>query len=256
MEPVMGGRCAEKVAVVIGGTRGIGRATCLALADEGATVVVTGRSREDATLVAKAVEKRGTEGYPLPFDVADLTASGPAIDAIAERYGRIDILVPNAGINPYFERAERLTPEMWDEVMATNLRGIFFAMQAAAVHMLAQRAGSIVIVSSVTTSRGTLRGLPYVASKGGLDAMVRTLAVEWADRSVRVNAVAPGYIETDLTQSMRRHDGLRSMILDKTPMSRFGTASETADLIVFLASDAASYITGQVVAVDGGFIVG
>lgn len=252
----MAGRCADKVAVVIGGTRGIGRATCLALADEGATLVVTGRSIEDTALVAKAVEERGCEAFPLPFDVSNVEASASAIDAVVERHGQIDILVANAGINPYFERAENLTPEMWDDVMDTNLRGLFFAIRAAGVHMLARQAGSIVSVSSVTSSRGTLRGLPYVASKAGLESMTRTLAVEWANRAVRVNTVAPGYIETDLTEGMRSHDGLRSMLLSKTPMGRFGAASEAADLIVFLASDRASYITGQVFAVDGGFSVG
>jgi NAD(P)-dependent dehydrogenase (short-subunit alcohol dehydrogenase family) len=121
--------------------------------------------------------------------------------------------------------------------------------------MLAAGGGSVVTMSSVTAQRGTLRGLPYVAAKGGVDAMTRTLAVEWADRGMRVNAVAPGYVETDMTEGLRHHESLREMVLRKVPAGRFGTAEEIAALVTFLVSDVSAYITGQILTADGGFAV-
>lgn len=242
-----------KVALVVGGTRGIGRACCLQLARAGAIVVVSGRSEENAQDVARALGEMGAEASIAVHDVSDVDATSAVIDEVNERYGRIDALVANAGMNPYFLRAEKLTPEVWDTSMGVNLRGLFFAVQAAGRHMLDAGGGSIVTMSSVTAQRGTLRGLPYVAAKGGLEAMTRTLAVEWADRGVRVNGVAPGYIETDLTEGLRQHEGLRTMLLSKVPAARFGATEEVAALVAFLVSDASAYMTGQVLNVDGGF---
>jgi 3-oxoacyl-[acyl-carrier protein] reductase len=186
------------------------------------------------------------------LDVTEPDDSRAAVEQVLRRFGRIDVLVANAGTNPYYKRAEDVTPEMWDALSAVNLRGLFFAVQAAARPMLAHGAGSIVVVSSIVAVRGMLRGVPYVATKGGLDALVRSLALEWADRGVRVNAVAPGYVATDLTAGLSRNEGLYAEALAQVPLGRFGEPGEIGQLIAFLASDAASYITGQSYLVDGG----
>ncbi|HET7085601.1 MAG TPA: SDR family oxidoreductase [Rhizomicrobium sp.] len=244
----MAGICADKIALVLGGTRGLGRAMAEALVQAGATVVASGRN------AASGTDAKGI--HSAAIDVSDPPACRTAIDGIAARFGRLDILIANAGISPYWKRAETIEPAMWDEVMDVNLRGLFFGVQAAGRHMLAQGAGSIVVISSVTASVGVPRGLPYVASKGGLDAMTRSLAVEWAAKGVRVNAVAPGYFETDMTQGLRDNDGLSAMLLKTVPMGRFGELEEIGGIVTFLASDAASYVTGQVFTVDGGFSAG
>jgi len=161
--------CTGKVAIVLGATRGIGRACALRLAEAGATVVATGRAQADADAVAAEARAGGVEALGLAVDVRDPETTARAVETVAGRFGRVDALVANAGVNPYFTRPEDLTTDMWDEILDVNLRGIYFAVQAVARQMLEQgTGGSIVTVSSVTARKGTPRGMPYVASKGGL----------------------------------------------------------------------------------------
>lgn len=247
--------CKGKVALIVGGTRGIGRATVLELAAAGATVIPAGRSIESAEAVAGEARALGVDAFGLALDVADPAASQRAVDEVVSRCGRLDILIANAGISPYWDRAENITPQMWDEVMNVNLRGTFFAVRAAGKQMLKQKSGSIVSISSVTAVFGVARGLPYVASKGGMDSMTRSLAVEWAPY-VRVNGVAPGFVATDMTHGMRQNEGLKQSVIDLGLMGRLAEPEEIAPTIVLLASDAGSFITGQTFIVDGGMTAG
>lgn len=252
----MNSGCVDKVVLVVGGSRGIGEACCHGLAAAGAEVVVSARSLARAQEVASRIVGGGGRAYAVAIDLADVEATAAVIDEVRADRGRLDGLVASAGVNPYFVRPQKVTPQMWDESLNVNLRGTFFAMQAAGRHMLTAGGGSIVVLSSVTATRGTRGGLPYVAAKGGLDAAVRTMALEWAEHGVRVNAVAPAYIETEMTEGLRGHDGLSKMAMSRTPMGRYGTAAEVAGLVTFLISDSASYMTAQVIPVDGGLTVG
>jgi NAD(P)-dependent dehydrogenase (short-subunit alcohol dehydrogenase family) len=241
--------------LVVGGTRGIGLASSLLLAQLGARVAITGRSQKTVGSAVAEAAGRGREIVGRVLDMNTIDRVDALVEEIEQAVGPLHAAVLNAGANPFFERAVRLTPAQWDDLMAVNLRGPFFAAQAVGRRMLGRSRGSIVFVSSVTASRGAIRGLPYVATKGGMDSVVRSLAAEWASEGVRVNAVAPGYVETDMTSGLRDHVSLSATLLAKVAMGRYGRPDEIARIIAVLCSDLSSYMTGQIIAIDGGYLI-
>ncbi len=242
-----------QVAIVTGGSRGIGRALSIGLARAGASVVVASRNQEALDTLTKAMTAEGLDAVGVATDVSRLDDIETLVARTRDRFGRIDVLVNNAAINPLWKRPEALTPDDWDTIMAVTLRGTFFACQAVGEVMIGQKAGRIVTLTSVTALRGTARGLPYTAAKAALIAMTQTLAADWCAHGIRVNAIAPGFVATDLTRGLMGNPALYGDILAKVPMGRFAEPEEIVPLAVYLASDASSYVTGQVFVVDGGY---
>jgi NAD(P)-dependent dehydrogenase (short-subunit alcohol dehydrogenase family) len=241
-----------RVAWVTGAGRGLGKAMAEALANAGATVALTARSEADTEEVACALRSAGHEALALPGSVAESTTVDALVERIADDYGDLDILVNCAGISPVFKRSEKLADDEWTDVLGINLSGTFYCCRAAGAHMLRRGAGSIVNISSVHGTTGFPRIAAYAASKGGVEALTRALAVEWADRGVRVNTIAPGYFRTDLSEGLLNSqwsDTIRSRI----PQNRYGHGADLAGAVVFLASDASCYVTGSTMFVDGGW---
>ena len=239
-----------KTAVVTGGSRGLGRAVCLELAEGGANVVLCYAGNEAAAReTVRAVEALGAKALAVRCDVADAAQVDELVKAALEAFGRIDILVNNAGITRD-NLLMRMSEADFDAVVAANLKGTFLCMKAVSRLMLKQRYGRIVNLSSVVGLRGNAGQVNYAASKAGVIGMTKSLAKELASRGVTVNAVAPGFMETDMTAALP--DAARSSAKEAIPMGRLGAPEDVAKAVGFLASDAAAYITGQVLAVDGG----
>ena len=242
-----------KVAVVTGGSRGIGRAIALAFGQAGAHVVVTcTRQREAAEEVVAALQQMGRAGQVCQFDVADYAATTAAFDEIVKTYGRVDILVSNAGVRSD-QLLVRMKPEDWDLVIHTNLSGTFHCARATVRTMLRQRWGRIIVITSVVGLMGNVGQTNYAASKAGLIGFTKALAKELAPRGITVNAVAPGFIETDMTRELS--DTQRQALLQHIPLGSLGTPEDVAACVLFLASDEARYITGEVVSVSGGLTI-
>ncbi|QCC57703.1 glucose 1-dehydrogenase [Natrinema thermotolerans] len=243
-----------RVAVVTGGGRGIGRAIAVELANAGAAVVPSARSTDEIETVAADIEDAGGDALAVPADVTDSDAVGDVIDRAAAEFGGVDVVVNNAGFNPddALGRPEDVETESLDRVLDVNLNGAYEVTHAAADHLLASDGGSVINVASVGGLVGLPRQHPYVASKHGLVGLTKSMSLDWAPE-VRVNAVAPGYVSTELTADLEENDRLRQSIIDRTPLDRFADPEEIAGPVVFLASDAASYVTGSVLAADGGW---
>lgn len=243
-----------KVAWITGAGKGLGRAVAAALHEAGATLVLTSRTESDLRELAAELEAVTARRSGIVAGSVDTAGfADRAVAHILEAYGRLDVLINCAGISPSFTRSEKLSDEVWRQVMRVNLDGAFYCARAAGAAMLEQGGGSIVNVTSVHADAGFDRIAAYAASKGGLDALTKTLAVEWADRGVRVNSLAPGYFRTDLSAGLLDSNwGQR--IVDATPVGRVGHPHELGGAAVFLAGDASSYITGTTLHVDGGWL--
>jgi 3-oxoacyl-[acyl-carrier protein] reductase len=240
----------EKSALVTGGTRGIGRAIVEALAAAGAHVAFTYRSSADAAeALVDELEAQGTEAVALQGDVADFDTAQAHVDAVLDRWDTLDVLVNNAGITRDGLML-RLTEEDWDDVIDTNLKGVFNYAKAAYRPMMGQRSGAIVNISSVVGTSGNAGQTNYAASKAGIVGFSKSLAKELGGRNVRVNVVAPGYVQTDMTDELS--DDAREGILDAVPLDRLAEPDDVAQAVLYLASPAAAYVTGHVLHVDGG----
>ena len=239
-----------QVALVTGASRGIGRAIALELARAGAAVALGyQRSAEAAEEVAKAIEAAGGRAFAAACDVADLAAVEAWVAAAQERLGGVNIAVNNAGITAD-QLVLRMKPEDFDAVIATNLRGTWNVCKVVARPLLRARGGRIINLSSVVAQRGNAGQSNYAASKGGIESLTRSLARELASRAITVNAVAPGFIDTEMTQGVG--DAAREQLLNEIPLGRVGTVDDVAAAVRFLASSEAAYITGQVLHVNGG----
>ena len=243
-----------KVAMVTGSTRGLGEVCARALAKAGADIAVCGRSRPDLARVTGAIGKLGCRARGFSIDVTDSRKVAGAVDEILEYFGHIDILVNNAGVNhrmPVLEYPE----EEWDRVINTNLKGYFLVARAVVPQMIENGYGKVINMSSILGAVGLPHQVAYASSKGGVDQMTKVMALEWAKLGVRVNAIGPTYFETELVTQIRDDAERFNFINERTPMGRWGYLPELEGTVIYLASPASDFITGQTIYVDGGWTI-
>lgn len=242
------------VAIVTGGNGGIGRGIALGLARAGADIAVAARNREKTAAVVKEVEALGRRCLAIECDVRRRAQIDGAVETVRRELGRISILVNNAGIAAG-GRPEALAEEVWDRVLDTNLKAGFLFAQACHPAMLENGWGKVINIGSEFSLFGSPTGLPYAASKGGVVQMTKSLAAAWARDNIQVNCIIPGWITTDMTEPITRNQPAYQRIVDRTPARRFGEPDECAGAAIFLASRASDFVTGQSIAVDGGYSI-
>jgi 3-oxoacyl-[acyl-carrier protein] reductase len=242
----------DKVALVTGASRGLGKAIALGLAREGAAIAAFARSEAVLQGTLEEIRASGAVAEPYALDVADGAAVEAAVEKIVARFGHIDVLVNNAGVTRD-GLLMRMSAEAWDNVIDTNLKGAFNFLKPVGRQMVRQRSGRIINISSVIGLMGNAGQANYAASKAGLIGLTKSVAREFASRGITCNVVCPGFIETDMTRDL--NEELRKKLLERIPLQRLGQPDDVAGVVSFLASPAASYITGQILTVDGGMVM-
>lgn len=238
-----------KSAMVTGASRGLGQALALGLAEAGADLVITARSRDSLADTAQKIRALGQDVTLIALDQSDCASIAPSLAALPP----LDILVNNAGIEQICPSTE-VTPSLWDQILDTNLKGAFFTTQAIAKPMIARGKGAIINLCSLTSFVGVPTATPYGSSKSGLLGMTRALATEWAPLGLRVNALAPGYFRTEMTEVFYQNPDWAEAMRAKIPQQRFGRPEDLIGAAIFLASDASLYVTGQCLGIDGGYL--
>ena len=241
-----------RTALVTGASRGIGRAIALAYAEAGADVAVNGRTVETLDKVAREIGERGRRAVVVPADVTDRDAAQGMVAAALEQLGQLDVVVNNAGGTAFMVPFTDLRFSGWEKVMRLNVESVVHVLQAVGPHLLGRRSGSVVNVASVAGLGGTPALSPYGASKAALISLTRSLALEWAHAGVRVNALCPGWTATDLNRNLWQNEQASAGLVATIPMGRWATPEDMAGPALFLAADASAFVTGQVLAVDGG----
>lgn len=246
---------AGKVAVVTGASRGLGEAMAFALAGAGADLAIFGREQSTIDDAAQRIkDATGRKIMPVVADVGDVSAVESSVQNVAKEFGAIDILLNNAGINKRIPAME-ISEEDWDAVVDVNLKGAFFMSRECAKVMAPRRQGKIITILSLTSFMGLPTVVPYSAAKGGMNQLTKLMAVEWADHNIQVNGIAPGYFRTALTEPVRA-DERNAWVLNRTPAGRWGEPIELCGALIFLASNASNFVTGQILYIDGGFTSG
>lgn len=246
-------RLEGKVAIVTGARKGIGESVALALAEEGADLVLVSRSIQPDSDLVRSVEKLGRRVFVKQVDVGDRAQVFTLVEEVLNKFGRVDVLFNNAGISKA-GMLWKLTAEQWEDVIRINLTGTFFCLQAVAQPMIEQRSGSIINVTSSAGLLGTIGQTNYTAAKGGVYALTKSAAKELARYGIRVNTIAP-MAETDMTQTIAHDPRFKEKYLERIPLGRFAQPEEIGPAVVFLAADESSYITGQILCIDGGMVM-